>query len=143
MSGFVHRVTVRFRDCDMMGHVNHAVYFTYMEQCRFALWKHLGGEMGFPGAGTIIVHAECDYRAPSYLHDQLDVTLTIGEIRNSSFAFHYDIVNAASGQRIAEGKTINVTVDYGTKRTIPIPGQTRALLEGLEPAGTDPSTSSG
>ena len=35
---FLHRLVVRFRDCDMMGHTNHAVYFTYMEQCRFALW---------------------------------------------------------------------------------------------------------
>jgi acyl-CoA thioesterase FadM len=29
-----HRLSVRFRDCDAMGHVNHAVYFTYFEQCR-------------------------------------------------------------------------------------------------------------
>ena len=48
---FRHRLTVRFRDCDAMGHVNHAVYFTYMEQCRFALWRQLGGGMGLPGAG--------------------------------------------------------------------------------------------
>ena len=29
-----HRLSVRFRDSDAMGHVNHAVYFTYLEQCR-------------------------------------------------------------------------------------------------------------
>src|SRR5687768_6086707 len=32
---YKHRLEVRFRDCDAMGHVNHAVYFTYYEQCRF------------------------------------------------------------------------------------------------------------
>jgi acyl-CoA thioesterase FadM len=26
---YTHRLSVRFRDCDAMGHVNHAVYFTY------------------------------------------------------------------------------------------------------------------
>jgi len=34
-----HRLSVRFRDCDAMGHVNHAVYFTYFEQCRLTFWR--------------------------------------------------------------------------------------------------------
>jgi Thioesterase-like superfamily len=33
---FVHRETVRFRDLDGMGHVNNAVYSTYLEQARLA-----------------------------------------------------------------------------------------------------------
>ena len=126
---FSHRLTVRFRDCDMMGHANHAVYFTYMEQCRFALWRHLGDGKGLPGAGTILAHAECDYRAPSFLHDELDVRLRVSDIGRSSFTFLYEIVKVADGQRIAEGKTVNVTYDFAASRTIPIPETTRALLE--------------
>jgi acyl-CoA thioester hydrolase len=126
---FSHRLTVRFRDCDMMGHANHAVYFTYMEQCRFALWRELGGGTGLPGAATIIVHAECDYRAPALMHDELEVRLTVGDLGRSSFTFHYEIVNIASGLRVAAGKTVNVTFDYAASRSIPIPESTRALLE--------------
>jgi acyl-CoA thioester hydrolase len=126
---FAHRLTVRFRDCDMMGHANHAVYFTYMEECRFALWRRLGGGTGLPGAGTIVVHAECDYRAPCFVHDELEVRLTIGDIGRSSFAFQYEIVKVANGQRLADGKTVNVTYDYAAGRAIPIPDSTRALLE--------------
>jgi acyl-CoA thioester hydrolase len=134
---FAHRLTVRFRDCDMMGHANHAVYFTYMEECRFALWRALGGGSGVlvlsgvegPGAGTIIVHAECDYRAPCVVHDELEVRLTIGNIGRSSFAFQYEIVKVATGQRVADGKTVNVAYDYAAARAIPIPDSTRALLE--------------
>ena len=33
---FVHRETVRFRDLDGMGHVNNAVFSTYLEQARLA-----------------------------------------------------------------------------------------------------------
>lgn len=33
---FVHRETVRFSDLDGMGHVNNAVYSTYLEQARLA-----------------------------------------------------------------------------------------------------------
>ena len=32
-------VEVRFRDCDPMGHVNNAVYLTYLELARFAYWS--------------------------------------------------------------------------------------------------------
>jgi len=126
---FSHRLVVRFRDCDAMGHVNHAVYFTYMEQCRFALWRQLGGGAGLPGAGTIMVHAECDYRAPSFVHDEVEVRIRLSDMGRSSFTFAYELVNVASGQRLAEGKTVNVTYDYQAGRTIPIPDQTRALLE--------------
>ena len=42
-SNFTHRLEVRFRDCDPMGHVNNAVYLTYLEQARFAHWRALWG----------------------------------------------------------------------------------------------------
>jgi acyl-CoA thioester hydrolase len=126
---FRHRLDVRFRDCDAMGHVNHAVYFTYFEQCRFALWRRLGGGSGLPGAGTIVVHAECDYRAPASVNDALDVGLKVGDLGQSSFTLFYEIVDVATGQRLADGKTVNVTFDYAAGKTIPIPDRTRQLLE--------------
>lgn len=126
---FRYRLDVRFRDCDAMGHVNHAVFFTYFEQCRFALWRRMGGPSGLPGSGTILAHAECDYRAPAFVNDPLEVGLRIGDLGRSSFAFHYQVVNLASGRRLADGKTVNVTYDYATASTIPIPDLTRQLLE--------------
>jgi len=36
MTSFEHEIEVRFRDCDGLGHVNNAVYLTYLEQTRFA-----------------------------------------------------------------------------------------------------------
>jgi acyl-CoA thioester hydrolase len=126
---FTHRLTVRFRDCDMMGHANHAAYFTYMEQCRFALWRQMGGGTGLPGTATIVVHAECDYRAPAFVHDELDIRLKVGDIGRTSFTFHYEIVNAGTGQRVADGKTVNVTFDYTANRPVPIPDSARQLLE--------------
>ncbi len=127
---FTYRLTVRFRDCDLYGHVNNAVYFTYFEQTRLAWWRSLGGTTGFPGAGTVIVHAECDYRAPAFVHDELDVHLTLLNIGRSSVAIAYEIVNAGTGQRIAEGRTVNVTVTPDGRSTIPVPDAARALLTG-------------
>jgi acyl-CoA thioester hydrolase len=113
-----------------MGHVNNAVYFTYFEQARLMWWQHLGGQTGLPGASTVIVHAECDYRAPAFLSDELEIRVSLAGVGRRSITIAYEIVNAATGERLAEGKTVSVTRDPGTQETIPVPEATRALLEG-------------
>src|SRR5437762_6810343 len=117
---FHHRVEVRFRDCDAMGHVNHAVYFTYLEQCRFAFWRQVTGRSAGPGAGIILVRAECDYRAPAFVGEQLDVAVNVADIGRSSFTLNYEIVNAATNQQLAEAKTVLVAYDYSAAVSMPL-----------------------
>jgi len=126
---FRHRLVVRFSDCDPMGHANHAIYFTYFEQCRLTWWRHLGSTTGLPGAATVIVHAACDYRAPAHVHEELEVRLKLGAIGRTSVTLSYEIVNVATGQRLAEGQTVNVTLDPATRQAIQVPDATRLLLQ--------------
>jgi acyl-CoA thioesterase FadM len=77
-AAYRHRLSVRFRDCDAMGHVNHAVYFTYLEQCRLTFWRELTGK-GAPNTRVIVARAECDYRAPAFFGDELEVRLWVGD----------------------------------------------------------------
>lgn len=130
---FRHRLAVRFRDCDPMGHANHAAFFTYFEQCRLMWWRHLGSASGPPGANAVIVHAECDYRAPALAHDQLEVRLRLGAIGRSSVTLTYEIVNATTGVRLAEGRTVSVTLDPATHQQIPVPEVTRQVMERGKP----------
>ena len=125
---FRHRLVARFSDCDPMGHVNHATYFTYFEQCRLTWWRHLGSTSGLPGASTVIVHAECDYRASAVAHDELEVRLRLGAIGRSSITLNYEIVNVATGGLLAEGRTVNVTLDPATRERMAVPEATRTLL---------------
>jgi acyl-CoA thioester hydrolase len=125
-----HRLTVRFRDCDAMGHVNHAVYFTYFEQGRLTWWRELTGAPS-PHTRVIIARAECDYRAPAHFGDELEVRVGIGEIGRSSFTLVYEIAQAVSGQLIAVGKTVMVSYDYEKRTSMALPAATRELLERL------------
>jgi len=113
-----------------MGHVNHAVYFTYFEQCRLTCWRELTGAP-HPHTRVIIAHAECDYRAPALFGDELEVALTVAEIGRSSFALRYEIHHVASGRPIATGKTVMVSYDYQSGKSTPLPVATRALLQSL------------
>jgi acyl-CoA thioester hydrolase len=126
-----HRLHVRFRDCDAMGHVNHAVYFTYLEQCRLTCWRELTGTPS-PHTRVIIARAECDYRAPAYFGDELEIRLNIGDIGRSSFTLTYEIAQVASGVLVAEGKTVMVSYDYTVGAPVPLPDATRSLLEGIQ-----------
>ena len=131
-----HRLSVRFRDCDAMGHVNHAVYFTYFEQCRLTFWREQTGAPS-PHARIIIARAECDYRAPAHFGDELEVRLAVGAIGRSSFTLRYEIAKTGDGPVVAVGSTVMVTYDYTAAKSVPLPNAVRALLEHLL-TGSDP-----
>lgn len=131
MVQFTHRVEVRFRDCDPMGHANNAVYLTYLEQARFAHWKSLWG-MGSPQMppgmpGVILARVECDYKRPSKYGDVLEVRLAIVELGRSSFRYEYEIVDE-QGRTILTAKTVQVMYDYTAAKAVPIPDTIRARL---------------
>jgi acyl-CoA thioester hydrolase len=124
---YAHRLPVRFRDCDSMGHVNHAVYFTYLEQCRLTYWRERTGAPS-PHTRVILARAECDYRAPAHFGDELEVRLRVAAIGRTSFTLEYEIVNAATSAQVATGKTVMVSYDYAASRPVPLSDATRSLL---------------
>ena len=128
---FVHKLDVRFRDCDPMGHTNNAVYLTYLEQTRFAHWRSLWGVGApqLPGGlpGVILARVECDYKRPSKYGDTLEVRMKVVEIGRTSFRYEYEIVDA-DGRTVLTAKTVQVMYDYEAEKPVPIPDEIRALL---------------
>ena len=131
MSHFSHRLEVRFRDCDPLGHVNNAVYLTYLEQARFNHWRSLWGfgtpqlPAGMPG--VILARVECDYKRPATYGETLEIRLTVAEIGRSSFRYEYEIVDS-EGRTVVVAKTVQVMYDYTAGKPVPIPDDIRALL---------------
>jgi len=113
-----------------MGHVNHAVYFTYLEQCRLTCWREVTGAP-LPHTRVIIARAECDYRSPAHFGDELEVRVKVGEIGRSSFVLIYEIVQAESDRLVASGKTVMVSYDYEKGSSVELPAATRQLLQRL------------
>ena len=131
MSHFSHRLEVRFRDCDAMGHTNNAVYLTYLEQARFAHWRSLWG-FGNPRTppdlpGVILARVEADYKRPSRYGDVLEVRLRVAEIGRTSFRYDYEIVDEQA-RTVLTAKTVQVMYDYAAGTPVPIPDSIRALL---------------
>ena len=97
---FTARVEVRFRDCDPMGHVNNAVYNTYLEVARFKYWRAVFGDLVRGGTSFIVARMEMDYRAPAEPGDELEVRLRVDGIGRSSFVIAAQIVRPSDGRVI-------------------------------------------
>lgn len=131
---YTHRVEVRFVDCDPLGHVNNAVYLSYLEQARFGLWRRLWGFTGETamtaarGAGLILARVECDYRLPATYGDTLDVRIGLAGMGRTSFTYDYEVIDAAVGRTSAEARTVIVLYDYATAKPVPLDDARRADL---------------
>ena len=124
-------VEVRFRDCDAMGHVNNAVYLTYLEIARFAYWKaaeigRLEGDISY-----IIARVEIDFRASAEPGDVIDVAIAVRAIGRSSFTMEYEIRDR-EGQVIVTARSVQVAYDYAAKQSVPVPDAIRARIAEFE-----------
>jgi acyl-CoA thioester hydrolase len=119
---FVHRETVRFRDVDAMGHVNNAVYLTYLEDARIAFLRPLGADV----PEMILARAEIDFRAPLAEGDELEIGVRPVRVGSKSFELEYEL---RVGEKVAaEAKTVIVSYDYTAGRAVAVPDRWR---EGL------------
>ena len=120
---FVHRETVRFRDLDGMGHVNNAVFSTYLEQARLA-W--FGPSEKLPLADVILARTEIDFRAPVRAGEDVEVGVRPSRIGTKSFELEYEL--RAAGRLVAEAKSVLVGYDYERAESISVPERWRRRL---------------
>lgn len=130
-----HRLQVRFRDCDPLGHVNNAVYLTYLEQARFNLWRaqlgfvaRVASDPGPRGVGFILARVEFDFRAQSHYGDELEVRLSLEGFGRTSFTYTYEIRDVATGALVATARTVLVRFDYDAQRPAPLDDAIKARL---------------
>ena len=115
---YVHRDTVRFRDCDAMGHVNNAVYSTYLEEARIGV---LGGLNDF-----ILARVEIDFRSELRAAEEVEVRTRCSRIGTKSFDLEHEI---RVGNRVAaEAKSVIVGFDYETRRSAPLSDELKKRL---------------
>src|SRR5690348_5057852 len=115
-------VEVVFADVDMMGHVNNATYFTYLETARtkyFLELKDRGPPYEKDELDFIVAKASCEYRRGLTWGERCTVVVWPSAIGTTSFTLAYE-VRDASGAVAAYGETVVVTYDYakGAKKPI-------------------------
>lgn len=117
-SRFVHRERVRFRDCDALGHVNNAVYSTYLEEARIGVLGDL--------ASFILARVEIDFRAELRVGEEIEVRSRCSRIGTKSFDLEHVI--AAGDRVVAEARSVLVAYDYERRTSVPVGDELRRRL---------------
>ena len=117
-------VDVRWRDTDALGHVNHAVFLTYLEEGRDAFFvQTLGGEPDY-----VVARIEIDLRA-EVRHPQRRVTvrLAVERLGTTSLTTRETILTAAR-EVAAEARVVSVRWDRRARKPVPFSEDERARL---------------
>ena len=117
-------VPVRYRDLDPLGHVNNAVYASYMEQARVSYVEDVVGEMSADG-GAVVATLDIEFERPIHRGETVTVGVGATDVGTSSIPLGYEIRTEEG--LAATGTTLMVTVDEDGEAR-PIPDSWRAAI---------------
>jgi acyl-CoA thioester hydrolase len=124
---FEHQVDVRWRDVDALGHVNHAVFLTYLEEGRDAFFAQtLASDPIY-----VVVRLEVDLRAEvRYPDRRVTVRIEVERLGTTSLTTRETIVTPAN-EVAAEARVVTVRWDSGQRKPVPFSEAERARLEAM------------
>jgi acyl-CoA thioester hydrolase len=127
-AAFEHQVAVRWRDTDALGHVNNAVFMTYLEEARDALYTAVIGADPI----YVVVRIEADFQAEIRYEDRLvTVRIEVERLGTTSLTTRETILTAAQ-EVAAQARVVTVRWDQETRKPIPFSAAERERLAALE-----------
>ena len=121
---FERLVPVRWRDTDAQGHVNHAVFLTYLEEARDAFYAQVIGA----DSSYVVARVEIDLRAEVRHRDrQVTVRVQAERLGTTSLTTRETIVTS-SGALAAEARVVTVRWDPGQHTSMPFSDAERQRL---------------
>ena len=122
------QIEIRWRDQDAYGHVNNAVYLTYLEEVRDEWLERALGDSG-DAWGYVTARVAIDFRRELTQDDEAIVArLWLTRIGMSSVTTQEEIVTVG-GELAAEAEAVLVARDTETGRSRPLSDAERAALE--------------
>jgi len=133
MDGYrhVHSQEVAFRDLDAFGHVNNAVYLTYIENARIGYVREVLGIESLKGLLLIVASVKIDFRSRANLGEVLEIGSRTTRVGTKSFDLDHEI-RSQDGRLVAEVSTTLVAFDYDADNTMPIPPEWKERIENYE-----------
>lgn len=121
-------IEIRWRDLDAYGHVNHAVFATYLEEVRDEWLERALGRDGDLW-DYVVARVAIDYRRELRLEDdRVRARCGLDSLGTSSVRTREAVV-VVDGQVAAEAEAVLVARDPETRRPRPLTASERAGLE--------------
>ncbi|MFP3978099.1 MULTISPECIES: acyl-CoA thioesterase [Marinobacter] len=128
---FPHRTydKLRYADTDRQGHVNNAVFSTFIETGRVELIYDSEAPLTSPGTSFVIVNLNLQLSAEIHWPGTVDIGTAVTHVGNSSIQLYQGIFQ--DGVCCATAETVIVCVDDNTQRPIRLPDAARENLARL------------
>lgn len=123
------RDILRYRDTDRQGHVNNAVFATFLESGRVAFLYDPRQPLAPEGASFVIARLVLDFRAEVNWPGSVDIGTTVMRIGGKSLTLSQGVFVGESC--VATAETIIVLMDDATRKARPITPEMRERLNEL------------
>lgn len=117
------RHTIRWAECDLYGHVNHAAYLIMFEDMRIAHWASLGQALRADAPGPVVAKLDARYLRAIGFQDEVLLTLRCPSLRRTSYVHDYAVWKNGL---VFECQALLVCVRDGA--STPIPDEARRLM---------------
>lgn len=126
-------VTQRWSDMDEAGHVNNAVYLTYLEEARVRYF-HDATQWNWQDDGIILANVNMNYVRPLLYKESAFIYARVSKIGTKSFEMHYVITVEKEGTKelVAHGSSVQVMFDYKKNCSTLVPDNVRTKLNTFE-----------
>jgi len=132
---FFTRLTTRWIDNDVYGHINNVVYYSFFDTAvnsylieRGALDIHAGAVIG------LVVETHCNFFAPLQFPQFVEAGVRVARVGSSSVRYEIGLFADEVPNCAASGHFVHVYVDRHTRRPAALPD---ALLSALAPLRMD------
>jgi acyl-CoA thioester hydrolase len=127
----LHRITTRWMDNDVYGHVNNVVYYSYFDTAVNEYLIDQGAlDIGKSDVIGLVVETQCRYFSSIAFPDTIYVGVRVAHMGNSSVRYELGIFRNDDEVAAAQGHFVHVYVDRATNRPTALP---QALRNALEP----------
>jgi acyl-CoA thioester hydrolase len=124
---FTTRQAIVLRDLDSFGHVNNAVYLTFIENARIEYLKAVVDAVKRVEIRNIMAAVTIDFRAEVSYEDVLEIGVRCARLGTKSFQLEYRMVRS-DGEVAADATTTQVMFDFDQGVAIEIPADWRAAI---------------
>jgi acyl-CoA thioester hydrolase len=118
---------VRYADTDRQGHVNNAVFSTFLETGRVEFLYNQAQPILSEGASFVIASLNLNFLDEIMWPGHVEIGTGILKIGNSSIKIFQQLFH--DGKCVADAETVIVQVDNASGRGKPLSAEARALLE--------------
>lgn len=126
----MHYEVARFNDLDGIGHVNNAVYLTYIEQARLAWFGRYAPDEPMPLRDVILARTEIDFRSQVVFGETVAIGVRASRVGTKSFELEYEL--RVGDRLVAEAKSVLCGYDYDAERSVEVPERWRRRLQPAE-----------